>query len=195
MRGLPVFDNTVSEIQKARQEISQSRSKYQLEKFVIGQHHSQEMQYYQLVIEADGVINSIKESELKVKKLRAEAEELRETGKKSDSIEAELKELSITSLATHITGSKRELVYLHQLFSDYPKFTRDEIEIAQADYWETRLVRTAQLQMLSRQGGVDWAQLEALQQANIIEEGLLAIPSFNHINDQHNKLQIGEKND
>lgn len=180
---------------EAMREITQSRSNYQLEKFVVGQHHTPEMQYYQLVLEASALTNSLKNVKLQIKKLDAEITELNSTGKKSDEVEAEIKQLSIFDLEHSIIGAERELKYLTQLFDQYPKFTRQEIESAQKEYWETRLTRTAQFQMLSRQGGVDWAQLEALQQANFIEDGLAQIPTFNYITNTHNKLQIGEKDD
>jgi hypothetical protein len=170
-------------IETAIKEIRQSRSRYQLEKFVLGQHHSPEMQYYQLVLEASGLISTIKETELTIEKVKAEAEELRETGKKSDAVEAKIKEMSIEDLELHLIGSKRELDYLKELFEQFPKFSREEIEAGQEQYWETRLTRVAQLQMLSRQSGVDWAQFEALSQANIIEKALLEIPTMSHLRD------------
>jgi len=168
-------------IKEAINEIQQSRSKYQIEKFVIGQHHSPEMQYYQLCLEANSVITNIEETELRIEKVKAEVEELLSTGKKSDAIEAKIKMLAIESLERNLIGSKRELAYMEELFDQFPKFTRDEIEAAQQEYWETRLTRVAQLQMLSRQGGVDWAQLEAVYQAGIMEEALKQIPTMNHI--------------
>jgi hypothetical protein len=165
-------------LQDAIKEIKQNRTKYQLEKFVIGQHHSPEMQYRQLCAEAAGVINSIEETKLRIEKIKAEAEELRETGKKSDEIEARIKELSIPDLELHIISSQRELEFMEEMFEQFPKFTREEIEAAQQDYWETRLTRVAQLQMLSRQGGVDWAQLEAVYQAGIMNEAIERIPTM-----------------
>jgi hypothetical protein len=168
-------------IKEALKEIRQNRSSYQLEKFVIGQHHSPEMQYNQLVIEASGLIDTIKETELRIKKIQAECEELRETGKKSDAIEADIKELAIEGLELHLIGSQRELNHLQMLFDEFPKFTREEIEAAQQDYWETRLTRVAQLQMLSRQGGVDWAQLEAIYQVGVLPNALEAIPTMNQL--------------
>lgn len=168
-------------IEQAISEITQSRSKYQLEKFVVGQHHAPEMQYYQLCLEASTLIKAVKESELKIAKRKAEAEELRETGKKSDAIQADILELGIPSMENSLKGTKRELAFLEELFEKFPKYTRDEIEEAQQDYWETRLTRVAQLQMLSRQGGVDWAQLEAVYQAGIMQEALTAIPTFNQL--------------
>jgi hypothetical protein len=168
-------------IQDAIKEIRQSRSRYQLEKFVIGQHHSPEMQYYQLTLEAAGLISTIKETELRIEKVKAEAEELRETGKKSDAIEAKIKELSLEDLELHLIGSRRELAHLEMLFEEFPKFTREEIEAAQQSYWETRLTRVAQLQMLSREGGVDWAQLEAIYQTGGLPNALATIPTMHHV--------------
>lgn len=168
-------------IQDAIREIQQSRSRYQIERFVVGQHHSPEMQYYQLCQEADAVMGSIEETKLRIQKIVAEAEELRETGKKSDAIEAEIKLLAIEGLERHLIGSQRELAFMEQLFEEFPKFTREDIEAAQQEYWETRLTRVAQLQMLSREGGVDWAQLEAVYQAGIMQEALAEIPTMSHV--------------
>jgi hypothetical protein len=168
-------------IQEKVKAIKQSRSKYQIEKFVIGQHHSPEMQYYQLCLEVESVFNSIAETELRIRKVKAEAEELKATGKESDAIEAEIKLLSIENLEAHLIGSKRELAIFEELFEQYPEYTREDIEEAQQEYWETRLTRVAQLQMLSRQGGVDWAQLEAVWQAGIMEKALVEIPTMNKL--------------
>jgi hypothetical protein len=168
-------------IQEKVKAIKQSRSKYQIEKFVIGQHHSPEMQYYQLCLEVESVLNSIAETELRIRKVKAEAEELKSTGKESDAIEAEIKLLSIENLEAHLIGSKRELSIFEELFEQYPEYTREDIEEAQQEYWETRLTRVAQLQMLSRQGGVDWAQLEAVWQAGIMDKALVEIPTLNKL--------------
>lgn len=169
------------DIKNAIWEISQNRSNYQIEHFVVGQHHSPEMQYLQLCREASVVIDSIQETKLQIEKIKAQAEELRATDKKSDAIEAQIIELRITGLEEHLISSKRELVFMQEMFDNFPKFTRKEIELAQKDYWETRLTRVAQLQMMSRQVGVDWAQLEAVYQAGIIEQGLAALPSMNYL--------------
>lgn len=183
------------EIAKAYKDVVQARSFYQIKNFVIGQHHSPEMQYHQILLEAEGLIRSKQENNLEIKKLKAEIEELRATGKKSDAVEAEQKNLAISGYEQTIASNQRELEYVMQLFDEYPKYSRKEIESAQKDYWETRLTRVAQLQMLSRQGGVDWAQLEALQQANYIEQALNEIPTFNYITNDYSKAELGDKNE
>jgi hypothetical protein len=160
--------------QEAIQKIKQSRSRYQLEKFVVGQHHSLEMQYYQLLLEIETLYGALEGNELRIRKLEAEAEELRETGKKSDAIEAEIKERTIANIQQGLIGTRRELAYLEGMFESYPKFTREQIEDAQPDYWRDRLIRTAQFQALS--GGVSWAQVEAIWQAGILPNLLNSKP-------------------
>lgn len=189
--------------QEAIKEIKQNRSKFQFEKFVVGQHHSPEMQYYQLLLEIETLQGALEENNLRIRKLYAEAEELRETGKKSDAIEAEIKELSAKKLEENIMGTKRELEYLEELFDEYPKYTREEIEAAQPEYWKQRLIRTAQLQYLSAMsGGIPWAQFEALYQADILPKALEEIKTLNQLENKPSKLltlnvqkELEEQND
>jgi len=175
-------------IETAIKEIQQSRSRYQLEKFVVGQHDSPEMQYYQLVIEANGTTNSIKETELRIEKVKAEADELRETGKKSDSIEAQIKELSIPELETQLIGQRRELAFMEELFSQYENYTREDIELAQPEYWRSRLMRVGEMQILARQGGVDWAHIQALYQADVLHEAITKMPTMAHLDGKSDQL-------
>lgn len=175
-------------IEQAIKEIIQSRSRYQLEKFVVGQHHSPEMQYYQLVIEAHNMIHAIKETELTIQKIKFQAQELRETGKKSDEIEAQIKELSISLLESNLIGQKRELEFMEDLFSQFENYTREQIEKAQPDYWRNRLMRVGEMQMLARQGGVDWAQLEALYQADLLPQAITEMPTMAHLEGKSNQL-------
>ena len=186
-------------IQTAIKEIQQSRSRYQIEKFVVGQHDSPEMQYYQLCTEANVTTNSIRETELRIEKIKAEAEELRETGKKSDSIEAEIQELSISGLETQLIGQRRELAFMEELFSQYENYTREDIELAQPEYWRNRLMRVGEMQMLARQGGVDWAHLQALYQADVLHEAITKMPTMAHLDGKSEQLLtakiVEEKND
>lgn len=155
-------------IEQAIERIQLNRTRYQMERFVVGQHHTPEMQYRQLLSEADALIGTIKETELHIKKIEAEAEELRSTGKKSDAIEAEIKELGYESLRRHLSNSRRELDILQEMFDAYPDYTIDDIEAAQEDYWRERLLRTAHFQAMS--GSITWAQIEAIWQAGHLME-------------------------
>lgn len=155
-------------IQEAADEIQLNRSQFQMERFVIGQHHRPEMQYRQLVIEAVGLYEAFRETELQIAKIEAEAEELRATGRKSDAIEAEIQETRLPGLRRQLIGTRREIEHLEELFERYPKYTLDDIEAAQEDYWRERLLRTAHFQTMT--GSLGWAQVEAIWQAGLLPE-------------------------
>lgn len=148
-------------------QIDQSRSRYQIERFVVGQHHTVEMQYVQLVRELAGLHDALEEGLLNAEKYEAEAEELLETGKKSDAVEAKLKQRQAEVILRNLQGTRREIAIMEDLLAQYPVFTRDEIEAAQEQYWQERLVRVAHMQALS--GGMNWAQIEALWQADALQ--------------------------
>ena len=172
-------------IEQAIERIQLNRTRYQIERFVVGQHHTPEMQYRQLLSEADALLGTIKETELRIKKIEAEAEELRATGKKSDAIEAEIKELGYEPLRRHLSNSRRELDILQEMFDAYPDYTIDDIEAAQEDYWRERLLRTAHFQAMS--GSITWAQIEAIWQAGFLSELVGTNP-----NDQLEKIKTVE---
>lgn len=151
-------------IHELRAAIDQSRSRYQIERFVVGQHHTLEMQYVQLVRELATLHDSYDEGMLRVEKLLAEADEVVESGKRSDEIEAQLLQRQAQSLRRSLEGVKREIDIMEELLTRYPSFTREDVEAGQEQYWRERLVRTAQMQALA--GGVNWAQIEALWQAD-----------------------------
>jgi hypothetical protein len=161
-------------IHNLRASIDQSRSRYQIERFVVGQHHTPEMQYVQLVRELSTLHDAYEEGLLRAEKMLAEADELRATGKKSDAIEAELKERGAASVRRGLEGTKREIGIMQDMLDGYPAFTRDEIEAAQEQYWQERLVRVAHMQALA--GGVGWAHIEALWQADALPELMTTNP-------------------
>ena len=179
------YDRNMMNIEQAIERIQLNRTRYQMERFVVGQHHTPEMQYRQLLSEADALLGTIKETELRIKKIEAEAEELRATGKKSDAIEAEIKELGYEPLRRHLSNSRRELGILQEMFDAYPDYTIDDIEAAQEDYWRERLLRTAHFQAMS--GSITWAQIEAIWQAGFLSELVGANP-----NDQLEKIKTVE---
>jgi hypothetical protein len=65
-------------------------------------------------------------------------------------------------------GALREQAILEDLFDSCEHYTRDEIEHAQPEYWQKRLTRQTNLQIMS--GGVQWAQLDSLRQIGLLDE-------------------------
>ena len=67
-------------IREAIEEIQQPRSRYQLIHFVLGQHDTPEMQFYQLMMELQDMGYKLRMAQLGIRKLEIEIKRLLETG-------------------------------------------------------------------------------------------------------------------
>jgi anion-transporting ArsA/GET3 family ATPase len=153
----------------AMAEIQQSRSDFQLQKFVVNQHDTEEMRYLQTVIELQQLYYTIKTVSLEMKKTEVEIKRLRETEDEIDEIDAQLKELGLEQTRLVGIGAFRELDSLMAIYNSFEhKYTRAEIEAAQPDYWNKRLSRQATLEAI---GGTQAqaAHLDSLRQIGALE--------------------------
>lgn len=160
------------DIPEAIAEIQQSRSRFQLEHFVLGQHDTPEMRFYQLCIELQDMEFKLAHATIQIDKAQLEIVRLRRKRRwfRRDPIaqrEADLAELGLQQTRLAMIGAEREVRCLREMFDAHPKFTRADIEQAQPDYWRARLTRQTSLQIMS--GGVGWAQLEAMRQIGELE--------------------------
>ena len=155
-------------IAEAIAEIQQPRSRFQLIHFVIGQHDTPEMRFHQLCLELQSVGYNLRVAQLGVRKTEIEIARLLETGDEIDAITAEEKEVGLEQTRIVMRGAERELAVLTDLFDESQKFTRDEIEHAQPEYWQKRLTRQTNLQIMS--GNVGWAQLDSMRQAGLLDQ-------------------------
>ena len=163
------------EIEKAIAEIQQPRSRFQLERFVLGQHATPEMQYYQTCIELQDMIYkyklakiSIQKQELKIAKYRAKGDEISE-------LKAQELELGLAQTQFAMIGAEREIAHLVDIWNGFEqKFTREEIEQAQPDYWKARLTGNAKAMLI---GGVSVnpAHIESMQQAGILDNFIIEV--------------------
>ena len=159
-------------ITEAIAEVQQPRSRFQLVHFVIGQHDTPEMRFYQLCLELQDMGYKLRLAQLSVRKTEIEIGRLLETGDELDAIEAEEKQVGLEQTRIVMRGAEREIAVLTDLFDNSTHYTRDEIEHAQPEYWEKRLTRQTNLQLMA--GGVQWAQLDSMRQAGILEEAIAA---------------------
>jgi hypothetical protein len=155
-------------IHDAIAEVQQPRSRFQLVHFVIGQHDTAEMRFYQLMLELQDMGYKLRMAQISVRKARVEIARLVATGDELDALEAEEKQIGLEQTEIVMKGAERELAILTDLFDESQKFTRDEIEHAQPEYWQKRLTRQTNLQLMA--GGVQWAQLDSLRQAGLLDE-------------------------
>lgn len=157
------------EIDKAIAEVQQPRSRFEIEHFVLGQHATPEMQYYQTVIELQDMIYKYKLAQIAVKKTEAKIAKLRSTGDELDELKAQERELGLVQTRFTMLGAERELAHLVEIWNGFEhKFTRAEIEQAQPDYWKARLTNNARA-MLMGGSSVNAAHIEAMEQAGVLD--------------------------
>jgi hypothetical protein len=157
------------EINRAIAEVQQPRSRFQLEAFVLGQHATSEMKYYQTVIELQDAIYKYKLAKINVAKAELKIAKLRGTGEELDELKAQEVELGLTQTAFAMVGAEREMKHLLEIFDTFThKYTRAEIEAAQPDYWQARLTNNAKA-MLMGGSSVNAAHIEAMEQAGVLD--------------------------
>jgi hypothetical protein len=163
------------EIDKAIAEIQQPRSRFQLERFVLGQHATEEMRYYQTVLELQDMIYKYKLAQIGVKKSEAKIAKLRKSDDELDELKAQEIELGLIQTQFTMIGAEREIAHLVDIWNSFDKkYTRDEIEQAQPDYWQARLTNNAKA-MLMGGSGVNPAHIEAMEQAGILDKFVIEV--------------------
>jgi predicted transcriptional regulator len=156
-------------IEKAIAEVQQPRSRFQLERFVLGQHATPEMQYYQTCIELQDMLYKYKLAEINAKKTQLKIDKLRATGDELDELKAQEIELGQAQTRYAVIGAQRELAHLIDIWESFEhKYTREEIEAAQPDYWQARLTNNAKA-MIMGGGGVNASHIEAMEQAGVLD--------------------------
>jgi hypothetical protein len=157
------------QVEKAIAEVQQPRSRFQLERFVLGQHATPEMQYYQTVLELQDAIYKYKLAVINVKKSEIKIAKLKATGDELDDLKAQEIEIGLDQTRFAMVGAEREMKHLLEIFDTFThKYTRDEIEAAQSDYWQARLTNNAKAMLM---GGsvVNSAHIEAMEQAGALD--------------------------
>ena len=163
-------------------EIQQPRSRFQLIHFVIGQHDTPEMRFYQLCLELQDMGLKLRLAQINIRKAEVEIARLLETGDELDALEAEEREVGLEQTRIVMLGAEREIAVLTDLFDESTHYTRAEIEHAQPEYWQARLTRQTNLQLMA--GGVGWAQLDAMRQVGLLDQA---------IEDRHAQLSNGHE--
>jgi hypothetical protein len=158
-----------NKIFEAIEEIQQPRSRFQLDNFVVGQHESEEMQYYQVCLELQNLIYNYRSSCINLEKIKIEIDRLRATKDEIDELTAQEKELHMQQMIITMRGAYREIEHLVDIWKSFPKkFTREEIDMAQPEYWNNRLKRQAILESVSN-STAQAAHLEALRQIGVVK--------------------------
>jgi hypothetical protein len=170
MENLPAIIEPSHPIFLALADIQKPRSRFQLERFVVGQHDTDEQQYRQTLIEIQSLFYTLRVVQLELRKKEIEIARLESTGDEIDSIDAEIKKIGTEQTRLTMIGAERELKDLVEMWESFEhKYTHEEMEELQPQYWSARLTRQAQLEAMGSGGKVGWASLDALRQVGELE--------------------------
>jgi len=179
---------TIKELEGAFLEIQQPRTGYVLEKFVVGQHDTEQQQYAQCVLEMQVKYDNIRRAKLNKRKLEIKIAELEEKNTELDQIEADLIKIDLQEQDRAMLGALREFEYLYKIWQSFSKkYTRQELDANQDQYWKLRLQRQA-YQDVQSTGRVGVGNHEALRQI-----GMATVPELNHVREVEKKyLESGD---
>ncbi len=156
------------ELEKAIQEVQQPRSRFMLDHLVLGQHDTPEMRFYYCVIELNDKISKYRHAEVSKERMEREMKRLEESYEDDADLDLRDKQIEYEFFMGVMAGAERELRDLFNIYENMQHFTRPEIDANQKEYWERRMTRQTELQVMS--GNVGWAQLDALRQVGLLDE-------------------------
>jgi hypothetical protein len=145
-----------------------SRSKYQIEKFVLGQHDTLPMQFRQIVLEIRSLATSLETAKVSLQILEIKINKLATKNDEISLLKLKKKEIKAGMLSEAIASSAAELEILNEILSSIPFFTEAEIEQNQEEYWEKRLTRQAEIDSIQAAQGISAGNISSLLQAGLI---------------------------
>lgn len=147
------------------------KSRFQLEKFVIGANKGEAREYRQLLLQINEKSVALNKSEIRRKKIKAEIGYLNEqltsesNQYKKTMLECDIEDkiLDLEQEEKLIMDAAVEFSTMYSIFTNMPKFTAEEFEQNELEYWKNRLIKDAQLQVLER-GTIEAGTAKALNQ-------------------------------
>jgi hypothetical protein len=159
-------------------EIQQPRSEFEMRHFVINNHDTPIRQYAQCVLELSIQYDNLRLAVINADIKKVEIEELTEKGDRISKFEAHKKQIELEQLDRARLGALREFETLYRIWQEFPvKYTRAEIDADQATYWDKRLTRQANNDIISS-GRISASNLDALRMI-----GKSAVPQLDIVRD------------
>lgn len=153
--------------------IQQPRTNYQLRHFVVGQHDTEPRRWWQCVLELQIKIQNLKRATIQRRQIERKIAALQD-GDDESRDQAALLALDLEDQDLAILGALRETETLYAIFRAFPRgYTRDELDAAEAEYWQKRLTRQARHEF-NATGTIGVGNQEALEQIGISPGALLA---------------------
>lgn len=202
--------------------IQMARTPEVLKRFVVGAHAKDHpaQGWAQCVLEMQLKYDNIRRAKINAELIQLEIDELEKENTTKSRLNAQLKRIDLESQDRAMLGAIREFHSLYEIYKNYGKrYSREELNASQLEYWQNRLIRQAVQDQQSRQFGIGAGNLEALREIEIsplslpspvdavklatktpigdilrTEDRFLAIPAANIINNVQNRyLETGKQ--
>ena len=178
------------ELLKAFKEIQQPRTEYVLRHFVVGKHETPQQQYSHCVLNLQIKYNALRRAKIHLEKVEYLIEKYRkeeDNGNKLSGFKRRDKEIDCEECELAVLGALREFEALYRIWNEFDKkYTREEIDLAQPEYWNKRLTRQTN-QDLFATGRVGAGNQDALRQI-----GRGVTPELDHVRDIEHRFIEGE---
>lgn len=162
-----------SELQDAIRAIQQPRTNFQLEHFVVGQHDTEPRRWMQCVLELQLKIHALKRAAIVRRQIERKIVAFESLASIEAGDEAELLRLDLEAHELATLGAIREAETLYSIFKSFQKiYTREELDEAEAEYWQKRIMRQAR-QEINATGAIGVGNQDALEQIGVPPESLL----------------------
>jgi hypothetical protein len=170
-----ITNDKQKELEDAFHSINQGRTDFQLHNFVIGQHDTDSRRFMQCVMELQAKTFNLRRQLIQKRKL------LKKIDNTVDLDDKELFKIDHEELELSLEGQVREWNTLYAIFKEMPKFTHEQIQEAEEEYWQLRLARQAQEDICAT-GRISIGNVDAMWQAKQIDH-----PGIKFIEDNKNK--------
>jgi len=156
------------DIHEAILEVQQPRSRYMLEHLTLGAHDTPEMRFYYCVIELDAKLHAYKLATINKRRQEREMARLKDSDEPDADLDLEEAEANYEHFLGVMAGGERELRDLLDIYEGMEHYTRAQIDANQQAYWEARMTRQTQMQIMA--GGVEWSQLDAMRKVGLLDD-------------------------
>jgi len=159
-------------------EIQMPRTEYELRKFVIESQDTPAKAYAHCVLELSNKYDNLRLANIDVQIKEHEIAELEAKKDKISKLEAQKKRIELEQTNRARVGALREFEALYRIWHEFPhKYTRAEIDADQPEYWDKRIARQANNDMISS-GRVSASNVDALRMI-----GKASVPALDVVRD------------
>lgn len=148
-------------------EIQMARTPFELERFVVGCHHTPEQRYAHCVLNLSIAYDNLRIAKLKLEEMDLAIAKLKKKRSPEAKIAWQIKAIEREQLVRASLGAAREFEHLYHMWKTFPKrYTRSELNAAQPEEF-TRRLRTQAEHDIHAMGRISVSNLEGLRQIDI----------------------------